>query len=163
MYYTLQIRLKLSKQQRKELTKFETIYNEDLNRIVTQMDTTTRCYPYSYYHYAEEIHDKSCWSLYQMAVRMSKAHVEKRKASYNRSGTWATASYEITNDLLVLKFGKSFVIEKGCYILAMDKNQQRRLLEGKQRRLDLVHDEAYWYCNILMQIDEKVVEKKNKT
>ena len=37
----------------------------------------------------------------------------------------------------------------------MNSKIERRLNKGKKMRLDLVHDENLWYCNILMQAEDQ--------
>lgn len=154
MYYTLQLRLKTEKSEREVLSRYEAEYVKELERLIKRMKRLKLHHPYRFYDYSQQIPKASSWALYQIADKIAIAQKEQRQGSYSRSGTWSPADYHITNDLLHLTFGEAFLPKEGIYHLAIDKQSERRLHQGKQLRLDLTHDEHFWYCNILILVKD---------
>lgn len=150
MYFTLQLRLRIDEEDRKELKMFEMVYLEELQQLISHMERLSLHHPFSFYTYSERIHKASHWAMYQIADKIAIAHKEKRQGSYARSGTWSPASYKIQNAMLYLQFGEQFQTAMGKYPLAMDEHQERLLRQGKHLRLDLTHDEYFWFCNIVI-------------
>ncbi|WP_416327175.1 hypothetical protein [[Eubacterium] hominis] len=151
MYYTVQIRLRTDEEQHQLLLAYEKIYVSALHDLIEKMVKRKKCLCFSAYRYPSSIDKSSQWMLYHMASKMAKSIQEKKKAVYHRSGTWTTSSFKIINDCLFLEYGNDFVCKTGRFLLAINSKQQYQLNNGKKLRLDLIHDENCWYCNILMQ------------
>ena len=139
MYYTVQIKLRTDEEQHEILQQYEYIYLSELQRLITKMVNLKKKQRFSSFQYSPCI-EKSCrWMLY----------------TYNKSGTWSTNAFKIIHNDLFLSCGEGFPCKEIIIPLAMNSKIERRLNKGKKMRLDLVHDENLWYCNILMQAEDQ--------
>ena len=153
MYYTVQIRLRTDEEQHQMLLTYEKIYLTALQNLIETM-TKQKSRSFKSYDYPAAIEKSSQWMLYNTASKIAKAHRENRQGDYHRSGTWASNAFKIIDHYLFLDYGTDFPCRTGRYLLALNSRQQYQLQRGKQVRLDLVHDENCWYCNILMQVQD---------
>lgn len=151
MYYTVQIKLRTDEEQHEILQQYEYIYLSELQRLISNMVNLKKKQRFSSFQYSSCI-EKSCrWLLYSVASKMAAAKIENRTSAYNKSGTWSTTAFKIIQNDLFLTCGDGFPCKEIIIPLAMNSKIERRLKKGKKIRLDLVHDENLWYCNILMQ------------
>lgn len=151
MYYTVQIKLRTDEEQHEILQQYEYIYLSELQRLIANMVNLKKKQRFSSFQYSSCI-EKSCrWLLYSVASKMAAAKIENRISAYNKSGTWSTTAFKIIQNDLFLTCGDGFPCKEIIIPLAMNSKIERRLKKGKKIRLDLVHDENLWYCNILMQ------------
>ena len=151
MYYTVQIKLRTDEEQHEMLQQYEYIYLSELQRLIANMVNLKKKQRFSSFQYSSCI-EKSCrWLLYSVASKIATAKIENRTSAYNKSGTWSTTAFKIIQNDLFLTCGDGFTCKEIIIPLAMNSKIERRLKKGKKMRLDLVHDENLWYCNILMQ------------
>lgn len=151
MYYTVQIKLRTDEEQHEILQQYEYIYLSELQRLIANMVNLKKKQRFSSFQYSSCI-EKSCrWLLYSVASKIATAKIENRTSAYNKSGTWSTTAFKIIQNDLFLTCGDGFPCKEIIIPLAMNSKIERRLKKGKKMRLDLVHDENLWYCNILMQ------------
>lgn len=155
MYYTVQIKLRTDEEQHEILQQYEYIYLSELQRLITKMVNLKKKQRFSSFQYSPCI-EKSCrWMLYIVATKIATAKIENRTGTYNKSGTWSTNAFKIIHNDLFLSCGEGFPCKEIIIPLAMNSKIERRLNKGKKMRLDLVHDENLWYCNILMQAEDQ--------
>lgn len=151
MYYTVQIHLRIDKEQQQVLLAYEKEYLKALEDLKDKMVSHKKEHRFSYYHYSQCVVKSSHWMLYSIALKMAKAEKQNKKSVYRRSGTWSPNSFRISDHELILQYGDTFICKEAKFLVALNSKHQFQLQNGKKLRLDLVHDENCWYCNILME------------
>lgn len=159
MYYTKKIRIKTNKQQKEDLLAYERVYHREIHKITSLLCRENRFTKFENDLIDNRIADGSKWYIFQFAKMHKLQNKKGRKASYGRSSTWHPTSFRIIDNYLYLYFGDDFSISQDAYELRPIDNKQENLSSLKILRLDIVHDERYFYANFLVstnELDEKI-------
>lgn len=152
MYRTIKIRLKATKAQKEHLFTYEAEYHQQLVSLVAQMRTHPYNVKFKDISIAESIAVHSRWTLYQLALKMHNREKEQKRTGYGKSSTWSPRSFTINKDRLTLHYGKQFSHRKDTVTLKPLATELLQLEEHEIIRMDLVHDEYFWYANFLVRI-----------
>ena len=149
MYMTLRVRLKMSKEIKGYLTTYERLFHEEIIDLSKQLENglirMNMLMFHSYFHPALR------WQLYQLARKQHQANCSGKTFCYSRSSSWKDQSFEIIDDNLYLNFGSSFYIQNVSIKLIVNEKELNHLRNGKLIRIDLVHDEKYWFANFIIK------------
>lgn len=150
MYFTQKVRIKLTKEEKQLLFLYECIYHQQIDHIVNQMNKLKKV-SYSYICFDENIHSTSRWLLYKLAHKKYDALKENRHFQYERSSSWSPTSFLYQYGKLRLKFGKTFKKQDCVLFLSFTEFEKSILEENRMVRMDIVHDEIYWFANFTLE------------
>lgn len=159
MYYTKKIRIKTNKQQKEDLLAYERIYHKEIHKITLLLCRENKFIKFENDLIDNQIADGSKWYIFQFAKMHKLQNKKGKKSCYGRSSTWHPTSFKIKDNFLHLYFGCDFPINQDSYELRPIENIQEDLSSLKILRLDIVHDERYFYANFLVstnELDEKI-------
>lgn len=150
MYTTIKVRLKLSAHAKQYLKQYEGIFQSEIQNITERMKLTKKI-SFRQQQIDRKIERYSQWNLYQLALRNYHAQENKKIFQYQRSSTWNTKSFYYYEGTLILYFGSAFPLPQLVLPLSMIKKEDEWLRIGRIIRLDIAHDEKFWYANFIVQ------------
>lgn len=150
MYYTLKIRMIINERQKDILQEYENIYHEQLNRMIHYMNVTGNVMMKNMM-FTKVIVKQNEWQLYRIALKYYQTLRCKGNYHYGRSSTWSQGAYIFKEQYLILMFGSKFQVNELRIRLSMNEKEIKLLNLGKISRLDIVHDEKFWFVNFTCQ------------
>lgn len=154
MYRTLKIRVKTTSIQKSHLREYEKMYYKELDNLILQFQKHPARTKFRDTLISESIEAHSHWTLYQIGVKMYRRKNENKKASYGKSSSWHPRSIHVHNDKLTLHYGKAFAHRQDTLWMKPEYTELLQLKMHTIVRMDLVHDETFWYANFLIHIDD---------
>ncbi|MGX8850968.1 hypothetical protein [Amedibacillus sp. YH-ame10] len=151
MYFTKKIRIRMKEEEKRILLEYEQTYMDQLQDLVKQMEEghSHRLSQMAYFH---EVPIACRWQLYQFARKQYFAIKNKKDFQYHRSSTWSTKAFHYEGDMLSL-----FMRHQDLHLkLSISTFEMDLLNTCRIVRLDIVHDEKFWYANFTLCIKEKV-------
>ena len=152
MYRTIKIRLHATKEQKEHLLAYEEVYHTDLQDLIHQLHKHPSSIRYADLCFSDAIEVHSRWLLYQTALKMFNRQLAHKKTSYWKSRTWGPRSFQIKSSRLTLHYGRQFSHRKDTLLMKPLSQELLSLQEHTIIRMDLVHDEFFWYANFLIRI-----------
>lgn len=150
MYQTIKIRLRLSINQLAHLQSYEAIYHEQIQNLLTQFRAHPTTLGISSLYFDSSINTYSQWTVYQIALRLYRGELCKKTFLYQRSSSWSPQSFHIEGGNLTLHYGGTFLQLSDSVILCPLDDQLHKLKENRVIRMDLIHDEKFWFANFLV-------------
>lgn len=154
MYRTIKIRIRLSIYQKDYLLKYETIYHNEINKIYNLFSISKRPLPIKKINITDNIKEQSHWALYQIALYKYKRNLEGKQYTYQKSSTWSPLNAVVLNSVLIISYGDLFPISRDALMMCINDKQLATIGTNRIVRIDLVHDEMFWYVNYLIKIEE---------
>lgn len=151
MYFTKKIRIRIKEKEKKILLEYEQIYMHQLQDLVKQMEEghSLRLSQMAYFH---EVPIACRWQLYQLARKQYFAKKHKKDFQYHRSSTWSIKSFHYEGNKLSL-----FMRDQDLHLILSISSFEIDLLNTcRIARLDIVHDERYWFANFTVYLKEQV-------
>lgn len=152
MYKTIKLRLKATKNQKEHLLVYEETFHMELDSLIRQMHKHPNKIRFMDLCISDSIEAHSRWFLYQSALKAFKREKDHKKTVYGKSSTWSPRSISIKHNHLTLFYGKQFQHKRDTLIMKPLSSELLLLEEHVLIRMDLVHDEFFWYANFLIQI-----------
>lgn len=155
MYKTIKIRLKLTEKQKSHLLAYEKNFHDELSRI-TKLISHRLHHNFRSIKITNEIGRYSHWFLYQSALHKYEQESKGKVSNYGKSSTWSPLNAKIKENTLVIHYGESFPVSKDELILKAENKQLYYVISNEIIRIDLVHDEKFWFANCLIRLNEKL-------
>lgn len=153
MYKTIKIRLQLSEEQKEHLLKYEAVFHKEINRI-NILFTTCYLHNFKNIQITNKIEKHTHWILYQIALcKFKQLHMGK-KFTYGKSSTWSPYTAKVNKNMLELYYGDDWPFFKHELKMKVEEYQIQLLVESKVIRIDIIHDEKFWFANFLIKIND---------
>ena len=153
MYSTLRFRIKTSQETKKLLLIYETIYHQEIGNLLNQLHHGI--YKFKNMKFDSNVCPNMHWFLYKQALKKLHAEQNNKEYHYSRSSSWIKGTYMLKSDVLLLFFGCSFPIEALSLNLVMNEQELMQLQNGEIIRIDLVHDERFWFANFIVKYSKE--------
>lgn len=151
MYKTIKLRIRTDREIKRILLAYEEIYHSTLRKYVYHMISEGKQTQYESKRIHRAIPRESKWHLYQAACSRYAYFLKHQDWEFHKSSVWGQRNFTITQETLILYFGKGFIVEQLVLRWACEKVEWEKVKEGHICRMDIVHDAQYWFANILIQ------------
>lgn len=146
MYKTIKLRIRADRERKQVLLAYEDIYHSALRKYVYQMILEGKPIRYDVKRIHKAIPKESKWQLYQTARNRYAYFLKHHDWEFHKSSIWNQRNFTVSQDTLILSFGKGFIVEQLVVGLACEKVEWEKVKEGMICRMDIVHDEQYVVC-----------------
>lgn len=153
MYMTLKLRFKMNRETKKYLLAYETAYHNEILKLSNQLRKGER--QIQKLNFSTYFHPDARWQLYKLALKYEQADRCQRKICYSRSSSWGGKAFRIMNNKINLFFGISFPVEMLAITIYANELELNRLQKGKLIRVDIVHDEKFWFGNFIIKYKDE--------
>lgn len=154
MYKTIKIRVHTTKEQKHHLYQYEEVYHKELDALCHQLHQHPTQSRYRQLSFTNQIHPGNRWLLYQQARHRYQREIEGKTTCFHKSSSWHPSACKIKQDTVQLIYGPAFAYRQDTVILCPKDKELLYLQLYKVIRIDLMHDEMFWYANFLVNIPE---------
>lgn len=151
MYKTLKVRIDADANIKSFLLQYEMIYHRALNHYVNVMIKKKKNVKYFMHSTMHAVAKHSRYLLYKEACRRYAYYEKHGSWQFVKSSVWGSGDLIFDHRKVVLTFPDIFAYQLMSLPIACE-NEEWEHIEGKRIvRMDILHDESYWFCNIVYE------------
>lgn len=152
MYKTLKVRIDADKDIKGFLLQYEMVYHRALQHYVNVMIKRKKEVKYFMHSVMHSIAKHSRYLLYREACRRYAYYQKHQTWQFVKSSVWSAQDFIIEERKIILFFPDIFAYQTMVLPIACEKEEWQNI-EGKRIvKMDLLHDESYWFCNIVYEV-----------
>ena len=151
MYKTLKVRIDADAQIKSFLLQYEMVYHRALNHYVNVMIKRKKIVKYFMHSLMHPIAKHSRYLLYREAIRRYAYYEKHGTWQFVKSSIWASGDIYVEERKLFLSFPDIFPFQTMMLPIACEKEEWAKFEGNRIVKMDISHDESYWFCSVLYE------------
>lgn len=151
MYKTLKVRIDAEANVKSFLLQYEMVYHRALNHYVNVMIKRKKVVKYFIHSLLHSIAKHSRYLLYKEACRRYVYYEKHGTWQFIKSSIWGSEDVILDERKVILCFPNIFAYQTMVLNIACEKDEWDIIKEKRIVRIDILHDESYWFCNIVYE------------
>ena len=151
MYKTLKVRIDANAQVKTFLLQYEMVYHRALNHYVGVMMKKNKEVKYFMHSLMHPIAKHSRYLLYREACRRYAYYQKHGTWQFVKSSIWGNGDIFLDERKVILSFPDIFAYQTMVLPIACEKDEWEKIIDKRIVKMDILHDESYWFCNIVYE------------
>lgn len=151
MYKTLKVRIDADAQVKTFLLQYEMVYHRALNHYVRVMMKKNKEVKYFMHSLMHPIAKHSRYLLYREACRRYAYYQKHGTWQFVKSSIWGSGDIFLDERKVILSFPDIFAYQTMVLPIACEKDEWEKIIDKRIVKMDILHDESYWFCNIVYE------------
>lgn len=151
MYKTLKVRIDADAEIKSKLLEYELLYHRALQHYVGVMIRRKKQVKFFQHSILYTIAKHSQYLLYKEACRRYAYFARHGCWEFTRSSIWSAQDVTLMHRCVILYFPDIFAMRMLKLPIACETEEWKVLDHQRIVRIDIVHDDSYWFCNIVYE------------